>query len=477
MIDKLRKEIGISSLSELEMDLWTMMREEFAKMLSSLLEKIDQAIFELRDPGRYASDGFVTRTMGTMFGQDVSFRRRRYRDCDTGKDVYLLDELLGIERESQVSPALTSLMLTQAATTNSYRKAAESIAGFLGFRAVSHETVRQTVIRVGKELERVSAEQRAEPQGNRKVRVLFVEADGMSVPLQKSKKRRVEEKIVTFHEGWQPRYAGSKDYKLKCLRQFRSHQAEDFWEEASRAVYSHYDVDENTVVVINGDRAHWIRKGVDYFPNAMYQVDRFHLLRDLKLWFGKHSKTYRRLVSALDSNDPTGIEFLGRLVKAVDKLEGSKYKEALSLIEDLAGMPEAVVDYRIRLRAQGVSTQGFQGLGAAESQVKRFSDRIKGPRSWRPNGLSAMMELQRTRHEGIFYEIVSRLEQWITSESNPSLPVQDAVCSAVRSAAAKMANALNAKVPIKNMGRTGSGGLSHFFHRLNESGMSPITNF
>ena len=50
MIDKLRKEIGISSLRELEMDLWTMMREEFGKMLSSLLEKIDQTVFELRDP-------------------------------------------------------------------------------------------------------------------------------------------------------------------------------------------------------------------------------------------------------------------------------------------------------------------------------------------------------------------------------------------------------------------------------------------
>ncbi len=86
-----------------------------------------------------------------------------------------------------------------------------------------------------------------------------------------------------------------------------------------------------------------------------------------------------------------------------------------------------------------------------------------------------MMELQRTRHEGIFYEIVSRLEQWTAPDSKSSLPVQDAVRSAVRSAAAKMADALSAQVPIKSMGRTASGGLSHLCRRLNESGIPPIT--
>jgi hypothetical protein len=119
----------------------------------------------------------------------------------------------------------------------------------------------------------------------------------------------------------------------------------------------------------------------------MYRVDRFQLLRDLKRWFGKHSRTYRSLVAALDRDDPTGVEFLGCLIKATDKLQDSyKRKQALDLTKDLVCMPEAVVNYRVRLRAQGVSTQGFQGLGTAESQVKRFSDRIKGPRSW-PDGI------------------------------------------------------------------------------------------
>ncbi len=36
------------------------------------------------------------------------------------------------------------------------------------------------------------------------------------------------------------------------------------------------------MVVINGDRASWIRAGVDYFPKAIYQVDRFHVKRDLR---------------------------------------------------------------------------------------------------------------------------------------------------------------------------------------------------
>ncbi|HHY37319.1 MAG TPA: hypothetical protein GX507_00040 [Clostridia bacterium] len=40
---------------------------------------------------------------------------------------------------------------------------------------------------------------------------------------------------------------------------------EDFWEEVSRQIYDSYDLSE-TIVVINGDRARWIRLGVITSP-------------------------------------------------------------------------------------------------------------------------------------------------------------------------------------------------------------------
>ena len=40
-----------------------------------------------------------------------------------------------------------------------------------------------------------------------------------------------------------------------------------------------------------------------------------------------------------------------------------------------------LVDYRVRLREVGMDTTGLGGLGAAESNVKRFKRRLQG---WRP---------------------------------------------------------------------------------------------
>ena len=76
--------------------------------------------------------------------------------------------------------------------------------------------------------------------------------------------------------------AGSREHGLVGKTHYLDLDSKDFWEKASRHLYSRYDIDENTVVVINGDRATGFEKGVEYFPKAIYQVDRFHIRRDLR---------------------------------------------------------------------------------------------------------------------------------------------------------------------------------------------------
>src|SRR5690606_4731614 len=118
------------------------------------------------------------------------------------------------------------------------------------------------------ELEEEQAERLERPAGTRKVSVLFLEVDGLNVPFQREGgQRRVEEKLLTVHEGWQRRHPASDEYVLANKRHFRT-QAKDFWELESRFVYLLYDVDDDTVVVINGDRAEWVRRGVKYFPKV-----------------------------------------------------------------------------------------------------------------------------------------------------------------------------------------------------------------
>src|SRR5690606_39106180 len=103
------------------------------------------------------------------------------------------------------------------------------------------------------------------------------------------------------------------------------------------------DIDEHTIVVLNGDRASWIRKGVDYFPNVLYQFDRWHLRRDLRRLFAKQDKVRNRLLAALDADDATGATFIAAFAEALKVLDGEKRKEAERLLKDLASMPEAIV--------------------------------------------------------------------------------------------------------------------------------------
>src|SRR5690606_41527616 len=92
------------------------------------------------------------RTLQTLFGVDLTFRRRRYLDRQTGKMVYLLDEVLQLPDQKQLSPALTSWALGQAVLSKSYRGAARNLEALYGHRVVSHESIRQVVLTVGKGL-------------------------------------------------------------------------------------------------------------------------------------------------------------------------------------------------------------------------------------------------------------------------------------------------------------------------------------
>ena len=53
------------------------------------------------------------------------------------------------------------------------------------------------------------------------------------------------------------------------------------------------------------------------------------------------------------------------------------------LLKDLEDIAGSICDYRVRLRAIGYDIRGLRPMGAAEAQMDRFSDRIKGRgQSW-----------------------------------------------------------------------------------------------
>ena len=210
-----------------------------------------------------------------------------------------------------------------------------------------------------------------------------------------------------------------------------------------------------------------MRRGVDCFPRAVYQVDAFHLKRDLVRIFGRKHPVLRQLEEARE-RDVTGATFLERLTEAVAQLKDpKKRREGEALLKNLADMPEAVVDYRVRLRAMGLDTEGLRGMGAAESQVDTFADRVKGRgRSWSPRGLAAMMELLCWWNTDALPQMLSQVEELLarTGVSLQQMKEQAVhrVCDMIREGL----NVPGAGVPATRRGRTATGGMSWWLNRL-----------
>ena len=108
MLDELRKGLGISSFEELE---WAIKREYdrgFSRAVAEFLERLDGWVYEHIDRRRYKSHEIRERTVETVLGTEVRFRRRYYLDVETGEYVALLDELRCCPRESRNQPGFTA---------------------------------------------------------------------------------------------------------------------------------------------------------------------------------------------------------------------------------------------------------------------------------------------------------------------------------------------------------------------------------
>jgi len=461
---ELRQTIGIS-FSELELGVFQKLQEMFVTVMQDILKELDSAVLHLREKKRYEVKEVRSGCVPTLLG-DVEFSRRYYLDKKTGEYVFLLDEVLGVEA-GRVSPGLAIAAVMQAVLGPSYRAARESLKRLYGHQVVSHETIRQLILRLGELMEKEEEKKRERVDGTRKVPVLFIEADGYWLSMQKSKKRSQEMRMMVAHEGWEARTPSSKEHDLVRKTHYLDLESKDFWERASRHLYSRYDIDENVMVVINGDRASWIRKGVEYFPKAIYQVDRFHIKRDLR----KLLRGTKELKVSLDAVDRSDTETLiSSLARARERAKTNvgdltKFAQINDLLQHIRQMPEAYRDYRVMLKGMGYDVSGMRGMGAAESNVDRFSNRLKKRgQSWSVQGLKAMVHSLVKYFEGKlehYSKHISRIHSLLDDTE-----ISKKAAGVTRQITDEISKAKRTNVPIMQAGATRSGGLSRLFQNL-----------
>lgn len=453
------------SFEDLELLLFRLAIAIIRQALVRILEDLDKYFALVRDRNRYKAKEIEERVVDSLFGP-IRFKRRCYLDLATGERVYLLDERLKLLPYQRVSPGLAKVAVSLAAQGPSYRAARDRIEEIMGERLISHEGIRQMVLKTGELIEKVELEEK----WLKKRGIVFVEADGLWTARQGKKRRQKkhkkrESRLAVVHEGWRPRYPGSQEYETIVLFKHLQDRGtpEKFWEGLYEKLERYYEP-EFTLVVINGDGAEWIRKGVEYFPQAIYQYDRFHITREVQVALNWEESLKTKALSALRDNELDGLlRIIDRAVEVADEENRPKVQALKKLIEQNR---EYILDYRIRLTELGYSCEGLRGLGSGEAGVGKFKARTRG-RSWSSEGLSCLANV-------LFSLINGKLGFYTQQVTSLIRQSEEKV---VASAAQVLRKAVHAAEPAIRRGRfpcldRGTEGYAELFRQILREGFS-----
>ncbi|AQS57478.1 ISLre2 family transposase [Novibacillus thermophilus] len=368
------------TMEELEEMLFRLLQEQFAAAMTYILEDIDRQIMEQRDKKRYRLKNAYEIDVDTLFGT-VTFKRRIYLDRQTGKHVYLLDQMLQYDGQKKISPCLEEVAVAFASQGPSYRDSADRLEKLLGYRPLSHEAIRGRLISEAETLIQKPVKRKAPP-------VLFIEADGLYTKLQRTKAKGIEHRIAIVHEGWE------KEGGRICLKEKKHylHERGDFWEGLGRFLSQHYELDGDTWLVVNGDGAPWIKECQSYFHRCIFQLDRFHVARELRNYVGHLPGQWRRIRKALAEYDVPPL--LSALEQVADTdIPTEKRTGYRQYVRYLQRNQDDLRDYREVLRQAGLDTTGMRPMGSAEAQMRVMAKRTKrGGYSWSKRGIRAMLK-------------------------------------------------------------------------------------
>ena len=369
---------NLPTMKELEQITFRALQNSFSKVMAETLSELDQWIAENRDKKRFYLKDKRLMQFESVFGL-VEVKRNYYYDQESKKYVYLLDQYMSFEGSKGMSPVVQDMAIELAVTGVSYRQASAALETLLGYTVVSHEGIRQQVLQT----EIIPTE----PIPLEKP-VLFVEVDGLYTKSQEKGRKGREIKIASVHQGWK---MNGKRAKLIGKRHFIHTGKQPFWEEFEQFLMDTYEYDATKHhLVINGDGANWITACRDYFrTQATFVIDRFHVAKDIRSIFHKHRR-YRTIREKLAAYDYEG--FMVELNSAVGTLENeSKEKHLEEIIAQLSKYPEALGDYREKLKKMEIATEGFRPMGSAEGTMSVFAKRIKHGRSWCKMGLDQFL--------------------------------------------------------------------------------------
>lgn len=350
-------------------------------LVKHALEELDALVREdaKRKLEWYIQDRNRIHTLVTIFGP-VVYERTYYKNKENGEFRFLSDELVGIAPHDKTDLSLKTRCIEQA-TEQSYRKSGESVSPAV---TLSGQSVMNAIRWLGpvplyeaKEMEK------------REVSYLFVEADEDHVAMRDH--RCGEPKLVYVHEG--VRQVSKGRYELIHPVYFGGMfaKSDELWAHVENYIEAHYERRRIKRIYLSGDRAGWIRNGRTWIKDAVYVVDRYHLLKYIKQAGAHVEQGCRCLWDAFRRQDR---EYLEVVLETIKEHPASEGKEE-TLRNAFAYLRASFEDAKAHL------DPAYGGCSAEGHISHIYSDRLSSrPYVWGHEGIDQMARLRVAQKNG-----------------------------------------------------------------------------
>jgi len=323
-----------------------------------IIDTVEQAIKNdpLRPKEWHVQRTDDDRSINTLLGA-ITYKRTYYKSAHGKGYCYLLDKVLGIEPYDKIDTGLKAASIELAADI-SYAKSGEQA----GPVAISRQSVANNI----RELQDIKVKKNTAPK--KVLEILYIEADEDHASLQTGKKALP--KLIYVHEGLD--LTGLR-HKTKNIHYFSSltKSTEELWTDVYQYITDNYEVEKLKRVYIAGDGAKWIKAGLNWFRNARFVLDRYHLNKYVLKATG-HAPQYRhKLWISLNRADKDAVkEILDNLIENV--LTQADLKEVMDVRRYILNNWDGIQIYAYEDRTViGCSAEGHVGhiLSARISRV------------------------------------------------------------------------------------------------------------
>lgn len=363
-------------------------------LVAEALEILDEAVkgAEGRSRKWYVQEKDKPNSIATVFGE-VHYTSTYYRSKEDGSYARLSDELVGIEAHDKMDLSLKAKCVELAEKTP-YRRSGKMVSEAL-------ELSGQTVMNAIRWLGPVAPYKGPENAEKRKVEYLFIEADEDHVTMRDH--RCGEPKLVYVHEGI--RQVSEKRWELKNPIYFSGmyRESEELWEIVEEYIENAYDREQIKTIYLSGDRGSWVRTGARWIRDAVYVVDKYHLLKYVRQAGGHIENGCDAIWEAINKQDREYLEVVFETIRdhPDSNGKGKTLAEAFRYIRESYDTTKHYLD------------EAYRGCSAEGHVSHILSDRLSSrPRVWCERGIDEMARLRVTvKNGGEIYPLMLEKKQ------------------------------------------------------------------